>query len=93
MAKLAVCVSILLVLLVALSESSPVKNCCTQYHENPIPVKLLKYYTVQEITHFCNIKAVIFRTVKNRLLCANPDTEWVQRALVSVPKKPSAASA
>ncbi|XP_042353044.1 C-C motif chemokine 20 [Plectropomus leopardus] len=85
MAKLAVCVSVMLVLLVALTESSPM--CCTQYQEHPVPVKLLKYYRIQEITDYCNIKAIIFRTVKNKLLCADPDKKWVKIAMDSVPEK------
>ncbi|XP_040911823.1 C-C motif chemokine 20 [Toxotes jaculatrix] len=87
MDKQAVCVSLLLVLLVALSESSPTKVCCTQYHEPRVPVRLLRYYTVQEITDFCNIRAIVFRTMKNKLLCANPQSEWVQYAMGFVPEK------
>ncbi|XP_038550754.1 C-C motif chemokine 20-like [Micropterus salmoides] len=87
MAKLTVCVSVILVLLVALGESSPMRLCCTQYQDHPIPVKVLKYYRIQEVTEACNIKAVIFKTVRNRLLCANPDTKWVQKAMNSVPQK------
>uniref|UniRef100_A0A8C4D6D6 Chemokine interleukin-8-like domain-containing protein n=1 Tax=Dicentrarchus labrax TaxID=13489 RepID=A0A8C4D6D6_DICLA len=75
MAKVAVCVSIM-VLLVALGESS--KFCCTQYHEHPVPVKVLKSYQIQKDTGFCNIKAVIFRTAKKKLLCADPDKKWVK---------------
>ncbi|XP_053186297.1 C-C motif chemokine 20 [Scomber japonicus] len=86
MAKLAVCVSVLLVLLVALSETSPTKSCCTQYHDKPIPLRALKIYTIQEITGFCNIKAVIFRTIKDKQVCADPKAPWVIRAMASVPK-------
>ncbi|XP_030608793.1 C-C motif chemokine 20 [Archocentrus centrarchus] len=87
MAKLAVCVSVMLVLLLAaLSESSPRKYCCTQYQETPVPVKRLKSYTVQD--DYCKIRAIIFKTVKNRPVCANPDEQWVQEAMMSVSKKP-----
>ncbi|XP_076600224.1 C-C motif chemokine 20 [Chaetodon auriga] len=85
MAKLAVFVSIMLVLLVSLGDSSPLSACCTQYHESPVPVRLLKCYAIQDDTDYCNIKAVIFKTVRNKLLCANPESEWVQRAMKSVP--------
>ncbi|XP_070775559.1 C-C motif chemokine 19 [Enoplosus armatus] len=87
MAKLTLCVSIILVLLMTLGESSPMKLCCTQYQENPIPVKVLKSYRIQKDTEGCNIKAVIFKTVKNRPFCANPDSEWVQKAMDFVPQK------
>ncbi|KAK2822322.1 hypothetical protein Q5P01_022387 [Channa striata] len=85
MSKLAVCVSVMLVLLVPLTESRPFKTCCTHYQENPIRIQLLKSYTFQDITKQCNIMAVIFRTVRNRLVCGNPDSDWVQRAMETVP--------
>ncbi|XP_026170076.1 C-C motif chemokine 20 [Mastacembelus armatus] len=87
MAKFVVCLSVLL-LLVVLSESKPMKSCCTQYHESPIPFKALQHYTVQDEKQNCNIKAIIFTTKKNRLVCANPDREWVQYAIGSLPKNP-----
>ncbi|XP_034744344.1 C-C motif chemokine 20 [Etheostoma cragini] len=86
MARLTVWVSLMLVVLVALGESSPF--CCTQYQEHPIPVKYLKYYKVQEVTHHCNIKAIIFKTLKSKLVCADPDRKWVKIAQESVPEKP-----
>ncbi|XP_051261246.1 C-C motif chemokine 20 [Dicentrarchus labrax] len=86
MAKVAVCVSIM-VLLVALGESSPGRFCCTQYHEHPVPVKVLKSYQIQKDTGFCNIKAVIFRTAKKKLLCADPDKKWVKDAMESITQR------
>ncbi|XP_008332070.1 C-C motif chemokine 26 [Cynoglossus semilaevis] len=86
MVKHVVFVSVLLlVLMLALTESSP-RMCCTQYNEKPIPVKFLKYYKVQEMRGYCNIKAVVFTTLKNRFVCANPNSKWVQRAMESVPE-------
>uniref|UniRef100_A0A3B5BD94 Chemokine interleukin-8-like domain-containing protein n=1 Tax=Stegastes partitus TaxID=144197 RepID=A0A3B5BD94_9TELE len=98
MAKLAVCAAVLLVLLVALSESSksdfandsllhddtqlctffhsevghyvcPMRFCCTQYQETQVPVKMLKSYRIQDNTGYCNIKAVVFRTKRNKNVC------------------------
>uniref|UniRef100_A0A8D0CP30 C-C motif chemokine n=1 Tax=Sander lucioperca TaxID=283035 RepID=A0A8D0CP30_SANLU len=54
--------------------------CCTQYQENPIPVKFLKYYRIQEVIDHCNIKAIIFKTWRNKLVCADPDRKWVKIA-------------
>ncbi|XP_030259633.1 C-C motif chemokine 2 [Sparus aurata] len=85
MAKLALCVSVMLVLLVALGESGPL--CCTRYQDHPIPVKRLKNYIIQEDTGYCNIKAVIFRTIKNKPVCADPDAAWVKEAMKVVPQK------
>uniref|UniRef100_A0A3Q1IJ91 Chemokine interleukin-8-like domain-containing protein n=2 Tax=Anabas testudineus TaxID=64144 RepID=A0A3Q1IJ91_ANATE len=91
MAKLIVCVSMLLVLLVALSQGNPLKmkmkaTCCTQYHESPVPLRRLSYYIQQDITQNCNIYAIIFMTVRNKVVCANPETEWVQRAIEVTPE-------
>ncbi|XP_069013305.1 C-C motif chemokine 20 [Embiotoca jacksoni] len=83
----AVCVSVLLLLLVALSESGPVKSCCTQYHETPLPVKVLRSYRIQDRKEYCNIKAVIFKMVKGRFVCADPDSMWVQKAMESMHQK------
>nr|XP_046264127.1 C-C motif chemokine 20 [Scatophagus argus] len=85
MAKLTACVFLMLMVLTELTESSPF--CCTQYQETPLPVQALKYYKIQRDTDYCNIKAVIFRTKRKRLVCANPDQEWVQKAMESVPEK------
>uniref|UniRef100_A0A3Q2W6V6 Chemokine interleukin-8-like domain-containing protein n=1 Tax=Haplochromis burtoni TaxID=8153 RepID=A0A3Q2W6V6_HAPBU len=80
MAKFAVRVSVLLVLLlVALDESSEYgsnKYCCTRYQQNPVSVKRLKSYTVQDDN--CKLRAIIFKTEKNRHICANPEDEWVK---------------
>ncbi|KAM8727081.1 C-C motif chemokine 20 [Acanthopagrus schlegelii] len=86
MAKLALCVSVILVLLVALGESKG-RLCCTRYQENPVAEKRLKNYMIQEVTGFCNIKAVIFKTIKNRPVCADPDAEWVKQAMKVVPQR------
>uniref|UniRef100_A0A3P8W9E0 C-C motif chemokine n=1 Tax=Cynoglossus semilaevis TaxID=244447 RepID=A0A3P8W9E0_CYNSE len=63
------------------------RMCCTQYNEKPIPVKFLKYYKVQEMRGYCNIKAVVFTTLKNRFVCANPNSKWVQRAMDKTEKE------
>ncbi|CAI5641375.1 C-C motif chemokine 26 [Oreochromis niloticus] len=85
MAKFAVRVSVLLVLLlVALNESSSKKYCCTRYQQKPVPVKWLKSYTVQDDN--CKLRAIIFKTVKNRHICANPEDKWVNIAIPLLPR-------
>uniref|UniRef100_A0A667X5M5 Chemokine interleukin-8-like domain-containing protein n=1 Tax=Myripristis murdjan TaxID=586833 RepID=A0A667X5M5_9TELE len=78
MARLTVCLSALLVLLVALVDLGPMRLCCTEYNEHPIPIKMLKHYRIQKDTDICNINAVIFKTVRDRRVCGNPDSKWVQ---------------
>uniref|UniRef100_A0A3P9MDF7 Chemokine interleukin-8-like domain-containing protein n=1 Tax=Oryzias latipes TaxID=8090 RepID=A0A3P9MDF7_ORYLA len=55
------------------------KLCCTRYQStgNHFPVQRLKSYRVQEDTGNCNIRAIIFLTVKGRVFCANPKQQWV----------------
>uniref|UniRef100_A0A673KP44 Chemokine interleukin-8-like domain-containing protein n=1 Tax=Sinocyclocheilus rhinocerous TaxID=307959 RepID=A0A673KP44_9TELE len=51
-------------------------RCCTKYSSQPFPVLRLKDFTWQDATMTCNIEAVIFTSVKNRQICANPDDLW-----------------
>ncbi|XP_016396771.1 monocyte chemotactic protein 1B-like [Sinocyclocheilus rhinocerous] len=74
---------LLLCVWVNLSQSSPVR-CCTKYSSLPFPVLRLKDFTRQDATMTCNIEAVIFTTVKNRQICANPDDLWVQNAILHI---------
>uniref|UniRef100_A0AAX7T9U5 Chemokine interleukin-8-like domain-containing protein n=1 Tax=Astatotilapia calliptera TaxID=8154 RepID=A0AAX7T9U5_ASTCA len=60
------------------------KYCCTRYQQNPVSVKRLKSYTVQDDN--CKLKAIIFKTVKNRHICANPEDEWVKIAIQLLPR-------
>uniref|UniRef100_A0A673KYI8 Chemokine interleukin-8-like domain-containing protein n=1 Tax=Sinocyclocheilus rhinocerous TaxID=307959 RepID=A0A673KYI8_9TELE len=64
-----------------LAISCPVR-CCTKYSSQPFPVLRLKDFTWQDATMTCNIEAVIFTSVKNRQICANPDDLWVQNAIL-----------
>ncbi|XP_051556882.1 C-C motif chemokine 4-like, partial [Myxocyprinus asiaticus] len=71
---------LLLCVWVTLSQSSPLR-CCTKYSSHPLPFLRLKDFTLQDTTMICNIDAVIFTTVKNRQICANPNDPWVQKAI------------
>ncbi|KTG46401.1 hypothetical protein cypCar_00004352 [Cyprinus carpio] len=89
MSRLVLTSSALLLLLcvwVSLSQSSSVR-CCTKYSSHPFPVLRLKDFTRQDPTMTCNLEAVIFTTVKNRQICANPDDLWVQNAILHIQGK------
>uniref|UniRef100_A0A669F5N5 Chemokine interleukin-8-like domain-containing protein n=1 Tax=Oreochromis niloticus TaxID=8128 RepID=A0A669F5N5_ORENI len=60
------------------------KYCCTRYQQKPVPVKWLKSYTVQDDN--CKLRAIIFKTVKNRHICANPEDKWVNIAIPLLPR-------
>ncbi|XP_072220032.1 C-C motif chemokine 20 [Leuresthes tenuis] len=83
-----VSVSILLVLLLALSHSSSTGPCCTDYYKDPIAVKYMRHFKFQNGTDYCNIKAIIFKLRKGKIVCANPDQPWVKKAIETVPYKP-----
>ncbi|XP_041848415.1 C-C motif chemokine 20 [Melanotaenia boesemani] len=87
MAKLALYFSALLVLLMTANSSFALMPCCTEYHESPIGFKHLKNYTIQEVTGYCNIKAVIFQLLKGKFACTNADKPWVKKAVVYLQKK------
>uniref|UniRef100_A0AAQ5ZS73 Chemokine interleukin-8-like domain-containing protein n=1 Tax=Amphiprion ocellaris TaxID=80972 RepID=A0AAQ5ZS73_AMPOC len=65
------------------SINSPPRFCCTRYQETQVPVKMLKSYRIQDDMGHCNIKAVVFKTKRNKDLCGNPEEEWVQKAMDS----------
>ncbi|XP_027875569.1 C-C motif chemokine 13 [Xiphophorus couchianus] len=92
MAKLAVCVSAVLLLLVALSETVYQGPCCTKNYDKPIALQKLKSFTVQNDTQICNIKSIIFFTVKDKLVCTNPEMPWVIRAMKHLKKKQQTGS-
>uniref|UniRef100_A0A673KR34 Chemokine interleukin-8-like domain-containing protein n=1 Tax=Sinocyclocheilus rhinocerous TaxID=307959 RepID=A0A673KR34_9TELE len=58
-----------------------------KYSSQPFPVLRLKDFTWQDATMTCNIEAVIFTSVKNRQICANPDDLWVQNAILHIQGK------
>ncbi|XP_076001109.1 C-C motif chemokine 20 [Genypterus blacodes] len=90
MAKLAVCFStllVLLVMLVALGESRIQPGCCGDFQVTPIAIRFLKRCIIQDSRHGCNLKAAVFLTKDNRTFCANPEIEWVKRAMLRVPCK------
>ncbi|RVE61819.1 hypothetical protein OJAV_G00174310 [Oryzias javanicus] len=81
MAKLSACVFIMLVLLTALNDQALAKFCCTRYQKDPVPLDRLKNYTEQKDTGNCHMRATIFLTVKGKLFCANPNQQWVIKAI------------
>uniref|UniRef100_A0A3Q1GWJ3 Chemokine interleukin-8-like domain-containing protein n=1 Tax=Acanthochromis polyacanthus TaxID=80966 RepID=A0A3Q1GWJ3_9TELE len=75
------CHSSVCMISVLLFFKGPPRFCCTRYQETQVPVKMLKSYRLQDDLGHCNIKAVVLKTKKNKDLCANPEEEWVQKAM------------
>ncbi|KAF7222688.1 C-C motif chemokine 4 [Nothobranchius furzeri] len=83
MTKLAVCVSVTL-LLIALSQATPRTPCCTNYQIKRIPLRFLTNYTIQEDTGGCRLKAIIFTVLPNNIACGNPYEPWVITAMKAI---------
>ncbi|XP_028648227.1 C-C motif chemokine 20-like [Erpetoichthys calabaricus] len=52
-------------------------DCCISYAKTSVPCYRLKGYTIQTNKDSCNIDAIIFHTIKNIRICANPSDKWV----------------
>ncbi|NXD81598.1 CCL4 protein, partial [Halcyon senegalensis] len=53
--------------------------CCTQYSSKPFPSSRVVMY--QHTDSHCSRPAVIFTTVKGKMVCGKPDDKWVQDIL------------
>ncbi|NXY22709.1 CCL5 protein, partial [Atrichornis clamosus] len=64
--------------------SSPVSlnsygPCCVEYISRPLPLsRVVKY---EHTGSHCSPPAVIFTTIKDRLVCANANDKWVQELM------------
>ncbi|NWV08820.1 CCL4 protein, partial [Ptilonorhynchus violaceus] len=50
--------------------------CCIKYITKPLPLSLVVKY--KHTGSRCSLSAVIFTTIKDKLVCANPNDKWVQ---------------
>ncbi|XP_076837587.1 C-C motif chemokine 4 [Brachyhypopomus gauderio] len=83
MTRLCLVVSALLVLLcvwVSLGETS-LLGCCTNFSPHPLHVSRVRDFKVQDVTTTCRLHAVIFFTVRDRKICADPDAPWVKHTI------------
>ncbi|KAG9278193.1 monocyte chemotactic protein 1B-like [Astyanax mexicanus] len=66
--------------------AGPLK-CCTNYSPNPFPLNRLKHFSIQDATGVCRLSAVIFTTLKNKKICADPEAAWVKDAVSHIKTK------
>ncbi|XP_064533744.1 C-C motif chemokine 5-like [Pseudopipra pipra] len=59
--------------------------CCTEFITRPLPLRLVKSY--EHTGSSCSQPAVIFTTIKDKLVCANPDEKWVQDMVTQLKHK------
>ncbi|TRY69711.1 hypothetical protein DNTS_035398, partial [Danionella cerebrum] len=55
--------------------------CCRRYTKGPIPMSVIKGYSIQSNTRHCNIDAVIFHTYKGKNVCTDPSKAWVMEII------------
>ncbi|KAI4893600.1 hypothetical protein NFI96_026847 [Prochilodus magdalenae] len=53
-------------------------RCCLQYRRIPVRCAHLKGYSIQITTRHCDLSAIIFQTVNDRYICADPLMQWTQ---------------
>ncbi|XP_041119254.1 C-C motif chemokine 20-like [Polyodon spathula] len=56
-------------------------SCCLAYSKKPLPSSRIKGYTIQTNKNSCNIEAVIFHTINDKHVCANPRDKWVLKRI------------
>ncbi|XP_067906100.1 C-C motif chemokine 7-like [Heterodontus francisci] len=61
--------------------------CCERYIRGPLPLTRLVGYIIVHSTFYCSRAAVIFKTVKDRLVCADPKHQWVQERVRDLQEK------
>nr|QZC92288.1 chemokine (C-C motif) ligand 32 [Sebastes schlegelii] len=78
-------VSLLLVTIVVSTASakSGIPSCCRKLSETQIHRDLLKTYYKQDKPS-CPINAVVFTTVKNKRICANPNRVWTKTSMAYI---------
>ncbi|XP_031439828.1 C-C motif chemokine 20b [Clupea harengus] len=84
MERLRCCTLTLLFIILILNTSilsTESASCCLSYSRRPIRCQKLKGYTMQDITTSCDIKAIIFHTVGERFICADPAREWTHHRI------------
>ncbi|NWV80273.1 CCL4 protein, partial [Dasyornis broadbenti] len=53
--------------------------CCVEFITRPLPLsRVVKY---EHTGSHCSPSAVIFTTIKDKLVCANPNDKWVQEIM------------
>ncbi|XP_008700822.1 C-C motif chemokine 22 isoform X1 [Ursus maritimus] len=53
--------------------------CCRDYFRHPLPLRMLKFF--YWTSDSCRRPGVVFLTVKDREICADPRMPWVKKIL------------
>ncbi|XP_077470834.1 eotaxin-like [Stigmatopora argus] len=64
----------------------PASDCCTILSKKNIPIAKIKSYAIQSVGA-CSFKAVMFRTERDKTICADPNDRWTRRAMRKVDRQ------
>ncbi|KAI1891356.1 hypothetical protein AGOR_G00142970 [Albula goreensis] len=56
-------------------------SCCVSYTKRNLHCKRMKGYTIQSMTDFCDLDAIIFHTKSDHLVCADPSKPETDRII------------
>nr|BAD51710.1 macrophage inflammatory protein-3 alpha [Triakis scyllium] len=85
--KLVVTLLFSMLMLNMLDDSAFALDCCLRYSNKRLPFRLISGYVQQQSNEICDIDAIVFYTVGDQAICANPDSRWVKVALKLMSKK------
>ncbi|KAM5194642.1 C-C motif chemokine 3-like [Mantella aurantiaca] len=61
-------------------------DCCLATNDNKIPYRILVSYRHQGSHSGCLVHAIVFKTKKNRHLCASNNSDWVKKYMTCLDK-------
>ncbi|XP_026093261.1 eotaxin-like [Carassius auratus] len=79
------CLVMFLFCLIAETSQQP-STCCLQTSKKRIPMNRVLSYTVQE-AGVCHISAIVLFTVRQKIRCIDPDSEWIKDLMRTVDQK------
>ncbi|KAG9340103.1 hypothetical protein JZ751_022028 [Albula glossodonta] len=56
-------------------------SCCLSYTKKKLHCKRMDGYTMQTMTDFCDLNAIIFQTKSGRFVCADPAKDNTKRII------------
>ncbi|KAL0966464.1 hypothetical protein UPYG_G00295590 [Umbra pygmaea] len=69
------------------AHSEAQQACCTSYTQRPMPIHLIRGYSIQTIKGRCNLNAIIFHLLKFRNVCVDPTKSWVMENIRKLREK------
>uniref|UniRef100_A0A8D0GD26 C-C motif chemokine n=1 Tax=Sphenodon punctatus TaxID=8508 RepID=A0A8D0GD26_SPHPU len=84
---LATLIGLLMLYLSGTCEAQSNQDCCLSYRRRKLPLHVIKGYTEQLSSEFCDINAIIFHTKRGMKVCVNQKDQWVKNHLRQLSKR------